>query len=116
MKTKRVVKKRASYSGRVSQGKKTKPKQCTVEARKHKANILQLRQAYMEVFEILGGVEEFARWAAKDNKNQTEFYKQMSKMLPRELQVRDPEVSPSTLSHLKEEELDAIIADIVKGR
>lgn len=83
---------------------------------KRAESLINLRSAYMEVFEILGGVEEFARWAARTNKNQTEFYKQLSKMLPRDVVVKDDNVTPNDLSNLTEQELDAIIADSIKSR
>jgi hypothetical protein len=78
--------------------------------------IKNLRRHYLQVFEIIGGVEEFAAWAIWNNKNQTEFYRMLSKMLPREVNVSDSEVRPNDLSNLAESEIDAVISDALKER
>lgn len=68
-----------------------------------------LKQAFLETFQMLGGVEELANWAAWSNANQTEFYKMLAKMLPREVGLSSGDIEPNKLSGMEDKELDAII-------
>lgn len=88
----------------------------SIELPKEPLTVDSLRKVFLVVFEKMGGVEEFAKWAVWNNKNQSDFYKMLSRMLPREVVIKDNEVRPNDLSNLSEDEIDAVIADVVKGR
>lgn len=69
-----------------------------------------LKQAFLNAFSNLGGEDGLTEWAKKNHVSKTEFYKLITKMLPREVHVApDSELSPGNLTALKDEELDAII-------
>ena len=56
-----------------------------------------VRDVYMQVFEEMGGVEIMRRWA-KANKD--DFFKQFSKMLPKEVKIEGTVSTPRTLAEL----------------
>lgn len=45
----------------------------------------EMKEAFAEAFEALGGVPELVAWAKKTNKNKTEFYKMCTKLIPLKL-------------------------------
>jgi len=47
-----------------------------------KNKFTELKEAFLEAFEELGGVDGLVKWAKKNNKCQGEFYKMIAKMLP----------------------------------
>jgi len=47
-----------------------------------KNKFTELKEAFLEAFEELGGVDGLVKWARKNNKCQGEFYKMVAKMLP----------------------------------
>jgi len=75
-----------------------------------------LKQSFLETFRLMGGCEELANWACYSNANQTEFYKIMARMLPRDITVGDGGIEPNNLSNMGDKELDAIIAGHNKKR
>ena len=42
-----------------------------------------IRENIIEVFNKIGGIDEFANWAKKNEKNKTEFYKLYSRLASR---------------------------------
>ena len=42
-----------------------------------------VKENFVEIFHMLGGVEGMFQWASANDKNLTEFYKMYSKLLPR---------------------------------
>ena len=64
-----------------------------------------LKQAFFDVFNELGGVQELKRWAKEDPANQKVFYQMISRMLPREV----------ALSTTKEDDIQKIKVEIVGG-
>lgn len=68
-----------------------------------------LKQAFLETFRLMGGVEELANWATYSNANQTEFYKMLARLLPREVGFTGGGIEPNKLNALEDKELDAII-------
>lgn len=75
---------------------------------KHIQNF-DLKQAFLETFYMLGGVTELAHWAAWSNTNQTEFYRMLARMLPREMSLTAGNITPNDMSGMEDKELDAII-------
>jgi len=69
-----------------------------------------LKQSFLDAYMLLGGTEGLTLWAKKNHVSKGEFYKLITKMLPREVHVSpDSELSPGNLTALKDEELDAIV-------
>ena len=67
-----------------------------------------VRDNVVNVFNKIGGEEEMARWAKK---NQTEFYRLYSKLLPRQVNSEILTDSNRQPSQLSDDELTAIIRD-----
>jgi hypothetical protein len=74
-----------------------------------------LRQAFLDVFEMLGGVQGLYEFVKKDRYSRRTFYGWVVKMLPREVTFNDSPINPNELSNLSETELDTIIAQHIKG-
>lgn len=69
-----------------------------------------LKQAFLQAFEQLGGVDGLVNWAKKDESYQRTFYTLTAKMLPREIAIAGTdEVQPGNLKGLKDEELDDLL-------
>lgn len=51
-----------------------------------KNKFTNLKHAFMEAFEGMGGAEGLLEWGRKE-KNRGEFYKMLSKLLPKEVQA-----------------------------
>lgn len=45
------------------------------------------KTSIMSVYKALGGAEGLLKWAAKNNNNQTEFYKILAKILPKDIDL-----------------------------
>jgi hypothetical protein len=76
----------------------------------------QLREAFLTAFENLGGIEGLTKWA-QQSKNRTEFYRIISKMLPKEVEVSRPiefylKKNPEDMS---DEELRDAVCAILAG-
>lgn len=74
-----------------------------------------LKKAFLGAFDRLGGVDGLVLWAAYNNANMRVFYQMTARMLPREISLGDLDIKPNDLSSLRDEELDAIIANNFKG-
>jgi hypothetical protein len=83
---------------------------------KRQAKFTTLKNAFLEVFQLLGGTEGLYNWVQRHPKHQGAFYFWVVKMLPREVAVSDSAVTPNDLSNLKETELDDLIAQHIKNR
>lgn len=55
-----------------------------------------VKDAFLEVFDGLGGPEGFLKWAQKSDSNQKVFYSAFAKMLPKEIHVANSD-SPDSL-------------------
>lgn len=75
-----------------------------------------LKKAFLEAFELLGGVQGLVDFANQCWEHKKAFYQMTAKMLPRDIYVGDGGIEPNDLSTLKEEELDAIIIRNFKGQ
>ena len=58
--------------------------------------LYNLREAFIQAFEGMGGVAELQAWGAKA-KNRAQFYTMISKMLPKEMIVSNQTSSPDAL-------------------
>lgn len=52
-----------------------------------KNKFTDLKNAFLQVFDKLGGVEGFFQWASKNNLNKTQFYHMITKLLPKAIDV-----------------------------
>ena len=52
-----------------------------------KNKFTDLKNAFLQVFDKLGGVEGFFQWASKNNLNKTQFYHMITKLLPKTVDV-----------------------------
>ena len=50
-----------------------------------------VKEAYLEVFQRLGGVDGLHKWASSSEANKREFYRGFMKILPREVHLVNPE-------------------------
>jgi hypothetical protein len=74
-----------------SNGKKTGGKKKGFQS----AHTASFKDAYLEVFERLGGVEGFAQWAGETASNKRIFYQMGKAMLPKEIFVKNGETPES---------------------
>lgn len=75
-----------------------------------------LKQAFLQAFEKLGGVDGLVRWAQTDEHGEKVFYTLLARMLPREVVVAGTdEVQPGNLRGLKDEELDDLLKRHLKS-
>ncbi len=65
-----------------------------------KNRFTNLRRAFLDAFQVSGGSEELARWASKP-RNQKDFYRMLSKMLPRDIEISSPEGEHKVLPSLE---------------
>lgn len=75
-----------------------------------------LRQAFIDVFEMMGGAQGLYEFATRNQHNRKYFYGWIVKMLPREVSISDGGVEPNNLSNMKESELDDIITQHLAGK
>ncbi len=102
-----VVQKKKNIPGRIQKGQVLNP---NGRPKGSKNRFTTLKQAFLNAFVNLGGEEGLTEWAKRNRVSKSEFYKLVTKMLPREVHVApDSELSPGNLTALKDEELDAII-------
>jgi hypothetical protein len=70
------------------------------------------REAFLETFDRLGGVEGLVAWASAYNENLSEFYKIYARMIPKDVHITDEtDIAPNYLENVKETEVDAIIKE-----
>jgi len=75
-----------------------------------KNKFTNLKKAFLDVFDRLGGTEELLRWAAESKRNQATFYQWITKMLPSTTGIDDDtrqmlyEISERFLPEVKEGE------------
>lgn len=52
-----------------------------------KSKVSKLKEAYVKVFEGLGGMKALKTWVESDAKNKSDFYKLLPQLMPRESNV-----------------------------
>jgi hypothetical protein len=73
-----------------------------------KDKFTSLKESFLEAFKELGGTKALVDWAAKE-KNKGEFYKMITKLLPREIKA---EVSPKrSIKELTNDQLFTTLLD-----
>lgn len=80
-----------------------------------KNKFTSLKQAFLDVFVLLDGVNGMHLWAKKSSDNQKAFYGWIVRLLPREVNLGNSDINPNELNNLKDEELDTIIRESLKG-
>lgn len=56
-----------------------------------------LKQAFLDAFEELGGVQGLVAWAKRSNSNRGVFYNMLKSMLPRDVVLQNPGENPENL-------------------
>ena len=70
----------------------------------------KIRKSFLDAFDELGGTDGLVAWASAWNENLTEFYKILSRLVPKDVRITEGgDVAPNYLENVKESELDAII-------
>jgi|TARA_R110002074_G_C12242801_1_gene639434 hypothetical protein len=52
---------------------------------KGKSQLTSLKESFLEAYQRLGGTDGLCEWAEKSDQNRGEFYKMVTKLLPREV-------------------------------
>lgn len=77
-----------------------------------------LKQSFLDAYNDpqLGGTQGLVTWVLKNDEHRRYFYAWITKMLPRTVDVGglDP-VTPTNLSNLRDEELDAVLIGVGKA-
>jgi len=59
-----------------------------------------LKQVFLNSFQEIGGEKGLSQWARKP-RNRRDFYKMLSKMLPRDIEISNPEGEPKVMPSLE---------------
>jgi len=90
-------------NGRNKQGRFTKGNPGKPANIKH--NTTKIKMAFFQAFEDIGGVEALTAWATQ-NKNKKEFYKILTSILPKDLDITMPD---ETLKAWEDIKADALV-------